>query len=126
MPGEVLTLYRAGLFDPESEGERALLAFLGPDAADFACAVTDVAPPYRLDVYHRAARLVLEYDSERHHTAEHDIHADRRRELAVRARGIEVIRVTKGMIRDEPERTRGHIRAIVARRLGLSTLGHSG
>ena len=116
----VVTLHREGVLAQESDGERTLHAGLGPLACHFEWGVADVVRPYRLDAYDRAARLALEYDSEAHHTLQRDIHADRARELDLRAAGVEVIRVTKEMLRPSAvQRTRARIAAVREARLTL-------
>lgn len=62
-----------------------------------------------------------ESEGERDHTAQRDVHADRRRELAIRAAGTEVVRVTKEMIRAEAALTRARIDGIRRRRAAPAT-----
>ncbi len=64
----------------------------------------------RVDFYFRDARLVVEVDSERFHTAALDAAADRSRDAALRAAGFEVVRVTEDEIRNRP--------GVAARRVG--------
>lgn len=97
----ILQLHAAGILGPESAGERSLQEFLGPLAVHFEWGVEDALPGYRLDAYDRGARLGLEYDGERHHTLQGDIHADRRRELELRRADIEILRITKEMMRGQ-------------------------
>jgi very-short-patch-repair endonuclease len=56
----------------------------------------------RVDLYYRDARLVVEVDSERHHTAVLDAAADGRRDAELRAAGFEVLRVTEAVLRQDP------------------------
>jgi very-short-patch-repair endonuclease len=56
----------------------------------------------RVDFYFRVARLVVEIDSERFHTAALDAAADRRRDEFLRAAGFEVLRITEEEIRNRP------------------------
>jgi very-short-patch-repair endonuclease len=114
----VLALHRAGDTDQESAGERRLREVLGPLAPAFRWGADDVVPGLRLDAYDDVAAVALEFDGERHHGADADISSDRSRELRIRAAGIEVVRVTWAMLRDEPLLTYQRIAAVRARRLG--------
>lgn len=86
-------------FEVESEGERELVAFLGPYASFFRWRVTDVVPGRRLDGFDDDARLDLEYDGEEDHTALADRAADEARDAEVRGHDIEVIRLGRDDIR---------------------------
>lgn len=121
---KVLALLGSGALGPESFGERNLQALLVGLPGYFEWGVDDVVPGVRFDVYERAARLALEYDGERDHTTERDVFADRSRELRVREAGIELIRVTKDMLRFEREITRRRIAAILRAR--RETVGNGG
>jgi very-short-patch-repair endonuclease len=114
----VLALHAAGDMDQESAGERRLRDVLGPLAPAFRWGADDVVPGVRLDAYDDIAAVALEFDGERHHVADADIDADRTRELRIRAAGIEVVRVTWAMLRDQPLVTYRRIAAVRARRLG--------
>ncbi len=52
----------------------------------------------RVDLYYRAERLVVEVDSDRHHTPKLDVVADERRDRALREGGFEVVRVLESDI----------------------------
>lgn len=112
----VLRLFADAALGPESFGERDLQALLAGLPGHFEWGVADVVPGVRFDAYERAARLALEYDGERDHSAERDVFADRSRELRVREAGIELIRITKGMLREEREVTRRRIAAVLRAR----------
>lgn len=89
----------AGAFLVESEGERELMAFLGPFAAFFRWRVGDVVPGRRLDAFDDTSRLDLEYDGEEDHGGVLQREADAARDAEVRAHDIEVIRLRKGDLR---------------------------
>ena len=120
----VLALLAGGALGPESAGERDLQALLAALPGHFEWGVDDVLPGVRFDAYERAARVALEYDGERDHTAERDMFADRSRELRVREAGIELIRITKDMLRGEREVTRRRLATILAAR--SATVGNDG
>lgn len=52
----------------------------------------------RVDFYFRRARLVVEIDSERHHTSKLDAEADAHRDAAMRAAGFHVLRITEAQL----------------------------
>lgn len=58
--------------------------------------------PCRVDAYVAAARLVIEADGRNWHTKGEDFESDRRRDNALAARGIQVLRFTHDMLVDEP------------------------
>jgi len=120
----VLALLASGALGPESVGERDLQVLLAGLPGHFEWGVDDVLPGVRFDAYERTARLALEYDGERDHTAERDVFADRSRELRVRAAGIELIRITKDMLRSDREVTRRRLTTILAAR--RETVGNDG
>lgn len=121
LPGQpwarrVRRLLAGGALGPGRFGERNLQALLAGLPGHFEWGVDDVVPGVRFDVYERTARLALEYDGERDHTSQHDVFADRSRELRVREAGIELIRITKDMLRAERDITRRRITAILRAR----------
>lgn len=111
----ILALLGRGVLDKHSEGERVLGGLLEG---------TTPQPIWQVQVLDRvrldAARLVLEYDGRDHHTFATDRDHDGLRELRLRAAGIEVIRITAGMIRDHPDETRAMILAVLERRLAMN------
>jgi very-short-patch-repair endonuclease len=58
----------------------------------------------RVDFYVPSARLVLEVDGRNWHARWEDMERDRRRDNALAARGIQVLRFTYAMLISEPER----------------------
>jgi very-short-patch-repair endonuclease len=58
---------------------------------------------YEVDFLWRAERLVVEIDGRAYHTANRKFEADRRRDAALVAAGLRVIRVTWNQIMNEPE-----------------------
>jgi very-short-patch-repair endonuclease len=58
----------------------------------------------RVDFYVPSARLVLEVDGRNWHARWEDMERDRRRDNALAARGIQVLRFTYAMLTSEPER----------------------
>lgn len=109
-------LLAGGALGPERFGERELQGLLAGLPWHFEWGVDDVLAGVRFDAYERAARLALEYDGERDHTSQRDVFADRSRELRVREAGIELIRITKDMLRAERDITRRRITAILRAR----------
>lgn len=112
----VLFLLAGGALGPESMGERDLQALVAGLPGRFEWGVDDVLPGVRFDAYERTVRLALEYDGERDHTAERDVFADRSRELRVREAGIELVRITKDMLRSERDLTRRRLAGILTAR----------
>lgn len=106
----VLRMLGSGAADQDGEGERVLARFLGGvDGIEWG--VEDVVPRRRLDAFMRDALLVLEYDGRDHHVLPTDRDADGLRDLEVRSvtvegMNLEVIRITKGMLREAPEQVR--------------------
>ena len=67
-----------------------------------------------MDSVWRAARLVVEIDSDRHHTSKLDRESDARRDDALRAAGFRVLRVTEDQLRDRPADVVAVVRAALA------------
>jgi very-short-patch-repair endonuclease len=57
----------------------------------------------RVDFVYREARLVIEADSRRHHSAWLDVQADHRRDLLLLAAGWNLVRVNWHQLVEEPE-----------------------
>jgi very-short-patch-repair endonuclease len=55
-----------------------------------------------VDVYVPSARLVVEADGRNWHTRWEDFESDRRRDNALAARGIQVLRFAYGMLKTDP------------------------
>jgi len=71
---------------------------------------------YEVDFLWRPQRLVVEVDSFLYHRGSIAFHADRSRDLDLRARGFTVLRFDERQLEEEPER----VAADVARGLGRS------
>ncbi len=67
----------------------------------------------RVDYYFRRHHLVVEVDSERHHTSKLDVEADARRDAALRSAGFRVLRIGEHQLLDR----RGEVVAVVRRAL---------
>jgi hypothetical protein len=78
-----------------------------------------VYPNVRVDAVFLAVRLVLEYDGRDHHKIDTDRDHDSRRELRLKADGIDVIRTTWWMVRHSPGDTWRRILAIYRQRVAL-------
>lgn len=74
-----------------------------------------------LDTYCRAARVNFELDGAKWHTSRTDRERDARRDAALAAMGIMVVRFTHDQLIHRPDEVRAQIRAIVAARLGSAT-----
>jgi very-short-patch-repair endonuclease len=61
------------------------------------------APAGRVDYVYRRARLVMEADSRRYHSAWLDVQADHRRDLLLAAAGYRIIRVNWHQLIGEPD-----------------------
>lgn len=112
----VLRVIGSKALDKESEGERALEPALR-GVLGIEWGVSDLVPGRRLDGYLRDALLVLEYDGRDHHVLPTDRDSDGLRDLEIRSVKIdgvalEVIHITKGMLREAPHA----VRAFVIRR----------
>lgn len=57
----------------------------------------------RVDYFYRRLRLVIEIDSDLHHTSKLDRESDARRDAALEAAGFEVVRFTEHQLRNCPE-----------------------
>ncbi len=68
----------------------------------------------RVDYYYRRHRLVIEVDSDRHHTSKLDAEADARRDAALEAAGFRVLRITEGQLKDRPWEVVALVRAALA------------
>lgn len=96
-----------GYVATESELEdllRAILQRYGIAQPDRQRVLGDELPIGRVDFVYLDARLVLEADGRRHHTALLDADRDRWRDLELTAAGFRVIRVTWQQLVQDPER----------------------
>jgi very-short-patch-repair endonuclease len=73
--------------------------------------------PYLVDFLWREARLVVETDGYRYHRGRQAFQDDRARDLDLRRRGFEVLRLSEAQIDDEPDRVAETLRDV----LGLAS-----
>lgn len=101
--------------EAESEGERPLQVFLRQTLPDetIEWQVTDLVPGRRLDAAVRRVLLGFEYDSREYHV---DREADYLRDLQCGGDGVQIIRITAGMLRHHLEQTREGVLAVLAQR----------
>jgi len=104
---QILAVRTADYVPPESELEALLSAVLDgadvprPDRQGWVGGTK--APVGRVDFVYREARLVIEADSRRYHSAWLDQQADHRRDLLLTAAGWRIIRVNWHQLIAEPE-----------------------
>ncbi|MGH8884245.1 MAG: hypothetical protein ACRDYX_03545 [Egibacteraceae bacterium] len=123
----VARVLSSGVMRPESEGERTLAGVVKGIEPEPEWGISDLVPGRRLDLGWRLALFGLEYDGRDHHVLPTDRDADGVRDLESLVSGVVILRVTAGMIREQPERTRALIEAILRRRLGeMATLRDAG
>ncbi len=72
--------------------------------------------PFNVDFLWRAHRLVVELDSYRYHQTRSAFERDREKDLFLRARQLDVLRLTDGQLQDAPERALVRVAAELARR----------
>lgn len=107
----------AGYIPPASGLEArffALLVEAGMPLPDRQVDVGGVAWAGRVDFCYRHARLVVEVDSDIHHSAKLDAEADARRDQALRAAGWRVVRVEQREVWDRPQDALEKVRAALA------------
>lgn len=95
----------AGYIPPASGLEArffALLVEAGVELPDRQVEVGGEAWAGRVDFLYRRAKLVIEIDSDVHHTAKLDVESDRRRDQALRAGGFGVLRITEAQVWQRP------------------------
>lgn len=73
------------------------------------------APAGRVDFVFRDARVMIEADSRRYHSAWLDVQADHRRDLLLAAAGWRIIRVNWHQLIDEPELFISAVRSFLRR-----------
>lgn len=71
--------------------------------------------PHLVDFLWRSRHLVVETDGYRYHRGRQAFRDDRARDLDLRQRGFEVLRLSEEQIEDEPERVAEVLRATIAR-----------
>lgn len=104
---------------PASELEALVLAVLRsaglelPDRQEWIGGTT--APAGRVDFVYRAARVVIEADSRRYHSAWLDVQADHRRDLLLAAAGWRIIRVNWHQLISEPQLFIAAVKALLQR-----------
>lgn len=111
----MLEFLRSDASEAESEGERPMQDFLRATLPDEAVEwqVPDLVPGRRLDAAVRRLLLGFEYDSRDYHV---DREADYLRDLDCGGDGVQIIRISAGMLRHHREKTRAGILAVVAQR----------
>jgi very-short-patch-repair endonuclease len=99
----------------ETEGERPMQEFLLETlpGETIEWQVEDLVPGRRLDAAVRRVLLGFEYDGREYHV---DREADYLRDLDCSGGGVQVIRISVGMLRHHAEQTRAGILAVVAQR----------
>lgn len=116
-PGSVILLDFLGsdAAEAESDGERPMQEFLKQTLPNerIEWQVTDLVPGRRLDAVVRRLLLGFEYDSREYHV---DREADYLRDLDCGGDGVQVIRISAGMLRHHAEQTRAGILAVVSQR----------
>jgi very-short-patch-repair endonuclease len=93
---------RPGATPTRSVAERRLLALLRRAGLPPTATNTRVAS-YEVDVLYGPQRLVVEFDSFAFHGTRQALERDRRKDLALRAAGYDVIRVTWAQLTEQPE-----------------------
>lgn len=114
----LLDLFDAGVFDHDSDGERALAELF----ADFQPPPEPnvwITPTIRVDFLFRPESVVVEYDGEVAHGGGEARAEDAQRDAALEARGYLVDHVTKGDVQNA-DRTRQRVREILRRRQSLA------
>ena len=104
----------AGYIPPASGLEASFLALLIAAGVELPeCQVDLGASGWigRVDFYYRNLRLVIEIDSDIHHTAKLDTESDERRDEALRAAGFDVMRITQAELRNDPDEVLARIQA---------------
>jgi very-short-patch-repair endonuclease len=119
---QLLAVRSADYIPPASALEALVVAVLEahgieqPERQDRVGGTT--APIGRVDFIFRAARLVIEADSRRHHSSWLDVEADHRRDLLLAAAGWTIVRVNWHQLVQEPElfvaAVRAHLRRAAA------------
>lgn len=115
----------ATVVDRDSEGERDLGWLVRGIDPPPEWQVSDVVPGRRFDFGWRQALFFIEYDGRDHHVLPTDRDHDGLRDLQSAASGVQVLRITAGMLREEPARTRATIIRILHRRLAEQAVLHA-
>ena len=103
LPGSsiVLGYLDSGILIPDGEGERVLLALLSGFEPQPEWGVTDLVPGRRLDCAWRAIRFALEWDGRENHLLATDRDNDGLRDLQCAIAGVQVLRITNGMVKHD-------------------------
>lgn len=110
----------AGYIPPASGLEALLLAILAAAGVELPEGQVELGGSEwigRVDFFYRLLRLVIEVDSERHHSAKLDREADARRDAALRAAGYAVLRITERQLKEHPHEVVALVLEARARRL---------
>jgi uncharacterized protein DUF559 len=129
LPGRGELLRLVNLLDRGCRSELELWGyqriFTGPDMppVEWNVRVALQNRTIQLDAYCRAARVNFELDGAKWHTSAADRERDARRDAALAAMGIMVVRFTHDQLVNHPAQVRAQIRAIVAARLHAGLVG---
>lgn len=111
---ELLESRGAGYIPPASGLEASFLALVVAAGIELPLCQVDLGDDGwvgRVDFYYRRLRLVIEIDSEIHHSSKLDVETDEQRDRALRAAGFEVMRVREAELRDHPDDVIARVRA---------------
>lgn len=111
---QLLAARGAGYIPPASGLEARFLALLAGAGIELPRGQVDLGAGIwvgRVDFFWRAEKLVVEIDSDRHHTAKLDRESDARRDDALRAAGFRVLRITEHQLRERPAEVVSLVRA---------------
>lgn len=113
----LLTDRGAGYIPPASGLEAAFLVLIAGAGIELPHGQVDLGAEVwvgRVDFVWRAARLIVEIDSDRHHTSKLDRESDAQRDDALRAAGFRVLRITEHQLRERPAEVVAVVRAALA------------
>ena len=111
---ELLGSRGAGYIPPASGLEASFLALVVAAGIELPLCQVDLGDDGwvgRVDFYYRRLRLVIEIDSEIHHSSKLDVETDEQRDRALQAAGFEVMRVREAELRDHPDDVIARVRA---------------
>jgi hypothetical protein len=111
---QLLSERGAGYIPPASGLEARFFAVLVEAGLELPDRQVDVGSEVwtgRVDFLYRRLHLVIEIDSDIHHTAKLDAESDRRRDEALRAGGFQVVRITGGQVWERPHEVLTTVRA---------------
>lgn len=97
---------KAGFIPPASGLEARFLALVVAAGLELPEGQVDLGAEDwvgRVDYFYRRIRLVIEIDSDVHHSSKLDRESDRRRDAALEAAGFKVMRVTEHQLRECPD-----------------------